>query len=398
MSLISDRYVVKGRGKHLGKYLRCVWVRSEGGLRLTWEPKQSRASRFSEMEATEHGRAARPPGRIRKLIAPRSIDVEVLKRFIFEHASKSAPAVDAHWVHGANELSGIDCDEATNYCLEHCQDKVDEILEKHPDAEEKYGLCVDGGWGTEHDSTPRCKTCDVRLIGTLTDYGVDSELEALTTDCAPAFDDPEGWQDLLDASDALDDTHPMWRRIAKVIERAQKEERAAQERAAALAAAEGMAAQRSGFLALLQARQVQKAPEPSFRLWSELKRFIALSLDERDEPTKEIRDLTRRLLKEATIFIDCLGYSWRGDTINTPYGQFFWTVVIQVEQYRLWAPTPFREGLTYGSASCPSGDPKWSHHRDANPYYRGDERHAQWDAGYILGCHEERKGRAQRAS
>lgn len=36
---------------------------------------------------------------------------------------------------------------------------------------------IDGGWDTDHDSQPHCDTCGRMLRGTLTDYGMEQELD-----------------------------------------------------------------------------------------------------------------------------------------------------------------------------------------------------------------------------
>lgn len=95
----------------------------------------------------------------------------------------SARAADApdrpacHWVRGSSELDDVDCDEATDFCRLCCAKKVCEILKKHPGA----NVSVDGGWSVEHDSPPYCEACGVTLDGTLTEYGIEREVEAQTS-------------------------------------------------------------------------------------------------------------------------------------------------------------------------------------------------------------------------
>jgi hypothetical protein len=101
----------------------------------------------------------------------------------------------------------------------------------------------------------------------------------------------------------------------------------------------------------------------------------------------EAKALERRLVAEAKSFASCLGFGayWHGGLliIKAPYGEYYWPFVVEIEQYRLWNPPAFQEGVAYVRATCPSGDPEWPHHRDANPYPADDVRHHQWDAGFM---------------
>lgn len=177
-----------------------------------------------------------------------------------------------------------------------------------------------------------------------------------------------------------------------MIDKAMAEEAEAQRAAAELAASPGMADARGGLLATLEARAVQKAPEPSFRLWPELLAWRKLTRGGGDA-SPAVREVEKRMIGEASIFASCLGFPahWRGGLfmIVAPYGEYYWPFVVKAEQYRLWNPPAFQEGRAYALHPCPSGDPAWPHDRDANPYGQEDERAAQWDAGYIIGCHKE---------
>jgi hypothetical protein len=43
-------------------------------------------------------------------------------------------------------------------------------------AVEDYPPFIDGGWGSEHDNSPKCSTCYKPLTGTLTDSGASEEI------------------------------------------------------------------------------------------------------------------------------------------------------------------------------------------------------------------------------
>ena len=70
-----------------------------------------------------------------------------------------------YWIHNA--------DEGISYCYECCKKEVKRLLKENPKGE----YCVDGGYGTEGDSTPFCEICDKLLENNLTDYGCEAELD-----------------------------------------------------------------------------------------------------------------------------------------------------------------------------------------------------------------------------
>lgn len=80
-------------------------------------------------------------------------------------AVASTDTESEYWIHGS--------DEGQSYCRECAHKKVKELKEKQPGAD----INVDGGYGTEGDSTPFCSVCQKRLENTLTQYGCESELE-----------------------------------------------------------------------------------------------------------------------------------------------------------------------------------------------------------------------------
>ena len=86
--------------------------------------------------------------------------------------------------------NGIDCklehprwigggDQSYDYCKECAQKKVSTLQLANPDKKENY--FVDGGWGTESDSTCSCETCGKSLLYSLTDCGVVQELDHFET-------------------------------------------------------------------------------------------------------------------------------------------------------------------------------------------------------------------------
>lgn len=89
---------------------------------------------------------------------------ERLKTFFQDGAAKFDPEPEC-WIHGWNE--------GESFCTACAEKKVEELLKEEPG--EEYH--VDGGWGSELDSTPFCQTCDCLLDASLTDYGAESEIE-----------------------------------------------------------------------------------------------------------------------------------------------------------------------------------------------------------------------------
>jgi hypothetical protein len=386
-----NRHVIKGRGENRGKYLcyaHVVGLSTDAGY--AWRPEQRKAARWRApgYGETHEKRVAREHnGYFVKLVASR-LPVAELRRFISAHAAGAAERLACHWFDGDFH------DASEDFCRDCAEKLVDEKFAADPkrfedlygeceDAEERYSEAIDGGYRTEHDSRPSCATCGAPLDGSLTDYGVGEEIEAMTADANLRFDDAESWEVLHNALIDVPDDDPRWRKIARTVEAARKEEAEHRARQSAIAAAPGMPEARTALLDLLSARAGQKAPEPSFRSWEELKAYLRIPFEERDRATGEVRDLERRLFKEAEAFAKLLGYRWRGESIEAPYGTYWWPFVVQVEQYKLWRPPAFEEGRAYMLHPCPSGDPEWPHRRDANPYPEGSDEHDAWDAGYI---------------
>lgn len=414
-----NRHVIKGRGEHRGKYL--CWARKAPNEKPTedgfvWLPEQRKAARWEDPRYSGHTwateRARIHDGYFVRLTAPKAIIERVpeLRSYIAEHADGAGEELACYWIHGANEKDAREAADAIDYtdwnngpidgeASNFCGDCVDDVIDalralirtKRPTEEtdvDECGIERDGGWDTEHDSTPYCAKCGAKLSGNLTNHGADEDLSVLTGEAAPDFDDPSAWDDLYSSITNLSDDDPRWRRIAKVVDAAREAERQHEERLAALAASTGMPEARCAFLALLAARQEQKATEPSFRLWDEMLAWHTRPVDARpDAPTA--------MIKEAKRFADVLGYQryWSGSSfiIKAPYGDYHWPIIVEIEQWKLWKPAPFNEGRAFGL------DPQ-EPYRAANPYddRDGDYRAPmtieakQWDAGYILGLHERR--------
>lgn len=253
-----DRYVIKGRGKNRGKYLsyaRMAGLPPEAGH--AWIPEQRKAMRCEDPsyggETYVKDLARKHNGYFVKLIAPRSITREVvrgLELFIAKHAAGAAAGLPCHWFDNNFHDAGED------FCWECATKVVDEKYKADPKRfEELYGECedaeeryraIDGGFGTDHDSPPFCDTCGAKLSGSLTEYGAAVEIAALTGDCAPTFDDVEGWAALDLAITNLADDDPRWRDVARVVEAARRQE--------ANATAPGMTEARAELLSVFAAR------------------------------------------------------------------------------------------------------------------------------------------------
>lgn len=91
-------------------------------------------------------------------------DREKLEKFFDEGAARVSSEPE-YWIYGA--------DEGLSYCLECCEKEVRRLSKENP--KEEY--FVDGGWGTEGDSTPYCKDCGKLLENTLTACGCGDEVE-----------------------------------------------------------------------------------------------------------------------------------------------------------------------------------------------------------------------------
>lgn len=329
-------------------------------------------------------------GRFVKLVASEATRARVpeLRTFIQERSAGAGTRSACYWFDDDFHDAGRD------YCRDCAEKLVDEKHGADPQRfeelygesesdEERYSAAIDGGFDTEHDSPPYCEGCGIALSGNLTEYGVDEELETIAGRDGVGCHDAEDWARLGDAVDDLENDDPRWCWIARLVDAARAQERERVSLEARHTTEPGMTMTRKGLLDLLVVRRTQRAPEPSYRLWDELRQLRSLPAEERMRPSRELKTQERRLQREAVGFLAHFGYMPSGICFETPYGTYYWAFVVEVEQYRLWQPPAFREGAAYRLHPCPSGDPEWPHHRDANPYLYQTEEYRQWDAGYI---------------
>lgn len=92
--------------------------------------------------------------------------------WIFAMADGVEAAQAPYWI-----TAGPDFDAYGIYCERCAEQKVRAIYRVERKKATEYGVRVDGGFSTTVDSLPRCKTCNCRLDGSLTDYAVQSEIE-----------------------------------------------------------------------------------------------------------------------------------------------------------------------------------------------------------------------------
>lgn len=303
---------------------------------------------------------------------PMTCSCDQLRMWIDEFAVGATETLACYWIYG--------CDAGYNYCLDCCEAKVAEMKAKNPKAD----VSVDGGWDTEHDSPPFCEPCGARLSGTLTDYGVDQEMDHFI-EYWPKIDHHDSWAQLGEALADLDEEDERWKVVRKMVRAALQERERRAAVLAELAAQPGMTDARTNLLNVLVARARQIFHEPSYRLWNDLQRWHSLPFKVRNprrgEPKPPIAALEKRLRKEADRFAEILGYRWGArNYIAAPYGTYYWPFVIEIEQYKLWRPVEFCEGEAHG-LNRP--------HDDGNPYPEGSEKNRMWWCGYTSTRREE---------
>lgn len=138
--------------------------------------------------------------------------------FICARAAAAQERKAAHWIHGANELDDPDAGtEGDDFCFDCCEKRVALLRERHPERCDYLDLCVDGGWTSETDSPPYCCDCGAMLEGSLTEYGVEQELDALLTYQDAAFDHADAWSELEFATRNVRDSDPRWGPIGAVV-------------------------------------------------------------------------------------------------------------------------------------------------------------------------------------
>jgi len=235
-----NRHVIKGRGANRGKYL--CWGRKAPEKQATedgyvWLPEQRKAIRWADPHYSGHtlatDRALVHNGYFVKLVGPATLTravVDELREYIAERASDAIERLSCYW------FAGDFCDAGADFCIDCARKLVDEKWADDPKrfvelyggcekVEERYSAAIDGGFDIDHDSPPRCRTCDAKLSGHLTDYAANEEIIALTGNCAPTFDDVECWAALDDAIANLSHDDPRWKKIAKVVDAARSAER-----------------------------------------------------------------------------------------------------------------------------------------------------------------------------
>lgn len=75
----------------------------------------------------------------------------------------------SHWVGARN----TDSEQGSNWCQACCQKEVDKLNARDPEGD----YFVDGGWDQQSDSPPTCEGCGMALDDTLTEYGIEYELD-----------------------------------------------------------------------------------------------------------------------------------------------------------------------------------------------------------------------------
>ena len=125
-----------------------------------------------------------------------AVTLREMRRHIGRRSAEAPDSSACHWF-------GADFHDAgENFCRACAEKLVDQKFAADPKRfvylygdcdtdEERYDAAIDGGWSTEHDSPPYCVTCGETLDGTLTDTGVDDEIDALTDGAGPQT--PHDW-------------------------------------------------------------------------------------------------------------------------------------------------------------------------------------------------------------
>lgn len=125
-----------------------------------------------------------------------AVTLAEMRSHIGRRSADAPERLSCHWFDGDFHDAG------ENFCRACAEKLVDQKYASDPKrfaylydecdtAEERYYAAIDGGWSTEHDSPPYCETCGETLGGTLTDYGVDEEVDALTDGAGPLS--PHDW-------------------------------------------------------------------------------------------------------------------------------------------------------------------------------------------------------------
>ena len=94
----------------------------------------------------------------------------------------------------------------------------DELFNSVPDEE----LCnkthiIEGDWTTDEDGPRHCDGCGCRLLHSLTDYGVDQELEYLEFHAPLDVRWAKQWACAVDLKISISDSDPRWHRLIKIV-------------------------------------------------------------------------------------------------------------------------------------------------------------------------------------
>lgn len=76
---------------------------------------------------------------------------------------------------------------------------------------------IDGGWGTEEDGPRHCDGCGCRLDHSLTDYGVDQEIEYLEFHTPLDLRWANHWASAVDVKISISDDDLCWHRLIKIV-------------------------------------------------------------------------------------------------------------------------------------------------------------------------------------
>lgn len=318
-----------------------------------------------------------------------------MESYIHEHVAGAAEPLDACWFNG--DAPDFPHDTGENFCYPCAEAILVLFYEEHPELDERddddeidldaRSVRIDGVGRTEHDSTPFCEECGALLDGCLTEYGVEQELEHFADpENYPGPGWPETWALIENAIIDLPRDDQRWYDLEKLVEHAKAEEKAATARAAESAALPGMREARVRLLGALKRRAEQIHATPSFRLWNELIEFHAMEGFARRE-TMRGKAFERRLIREAEVFLgQCADITYSGGSYaRAPYGEFWWPLVVEAEQFRLWQHPSFLLGHAAETARRSRRRPL---QRLDPPYPFGTVEWRAWTAGErVVGSH-----------
>ena len=319
---------------------------------------------------------------------------EAVESYIHEHARGAVEPLDSYWF--AGDAPGWKYDAGVDFCYPCAEAILELFYGEHPELDERdedgeidlqaRTVFIDGVGRTEHDSTPFCEECGALLDGSLTEYGVEQELEHFADpESYPGPRWPDTWALIENTIIDLPDDDPRWHDLEKLVEHAKAEEQATAARDAESASVPGMREARVKLLSCLGDRTAAIRSTPSFQLWSELGEFVSMDREGRD--TIRGRALERRLTREAEGFLGNFKHVTfgGGQFAEAPYGQFWWPYVVEAEQLRLWQHPVFLLGH---AAETARRTRRRLLQRLDPPYPAGTFEHRAWTAGeMVAGSH-----------